>query len=102
MTFDIYALTYELKKSSKSKYGAEFVATITDFGEVASQKSFLRVHLCFTAFVTLGPFVLELPVTAAKSRLRKSHKQPRPNVDITAFKALNNFTSPLFFLFTFY
>ena len=34
-----------LKKSSKSKFGAEFVVTITDFGEAARQKSFLRIHL---------------------------------------------------------
>ncbi len=34
LTFDIYALT------SKSKFGAEFVATITDFGDVAKQKVF--------------------------------------------------------------
>ena len=33
LTFDICASTYELKKSSKSKFGAEFVATITYFGE---------------------------------------------------------------------
>ncbi len=32
LTFDTYASTYELKKSSKSKFGAEFVAIITDFG----------------------------------------------------------------------
>ncbi len=43
MTFDIYdAPTYELKKSSKSKFGAKFVATITDFGEAARQKSFFK------------------------------------------------------------
>ncbi len=33
LTFYIYASGYKLKKSSKSKFGAEFVATITDFGE---------------------------------------------------------------------
>ena len=40
LTFDKYASTFKPKKSSKSKFGAEFVATITDFGEVARQKSF--------------------------------------------------------------
>ncbi len=42
LTFDIYALTYKLKKYSKSKFCAKFVATITDFGEEARQKSFLK------------------------------------------------------------
>ncbi len=44
MTFDIYALTYELNKSSKSKFGAEFVATITDFCEAARLNRFLIIH----------------------------------------------------------
>ncbi len=37
-----YTSTYELKKSSISKYGDEFEATITDFGEAARQKKFLK------------------------------------------------------------
>ena len=35
---------YEVKKSSKSKSGAKFVATITAFGEAVRQKGFLRIH----------------------------------------------------------
>ncbi len=42
MTFDIYASTSEQKKSSKSEFGAEFVATITDFGEAARPKVFFK------------------------------------------------------------
>ncbi len=37
------------KKVSKTKFGAEFEAIITDFGEAARQKSFLRIHL--SAFI---------------------------------------------------
>ncbi len=40
LCFDIYASTFELKKSSKSKFVAKLVATITDFGKALSQKSF--------------------------------------------------------------
>ena len=41
----MYASTYEPKKSSKSKFGAEFVVIITDFGEAARQKEILSTHL---------------------------------------------------------
>ncbi len=43
---------YHIIKSSepyvktRAKTTHEFVATITDFGEAARQKSFLRIHLC--------------------------------------------------------
>ena len=50
MTFEIYSSTYKLKKSSKSKFGAELVANTTDFGEEVRQKSFLRIHLCCLLF----------------------------------------------------
>ena len=62
MTFDKYALAYELKISFKPKFGAEFVATIIDFGEAAMQIYFFKnpPQMCHIYLVTAMQFSIGL------------------------------------------